>query len=46
VWIAGRDRVGLIVDDLLREKPSPELRAAVELLEDALRAGDYAIGVL
>lgn len=45
-WIRRRTRIGWALDDLLRTRPSDELRRTVRLLEEALAAGDHAVGLL
>ncbi len=45
-WIEARDMVGEIIDRYLAANPEPHARLAAALLEDSLRAGDHAIGLL
>ncbi|HEY1519304.1 MAG TPA: hypothetical protein VGF91_22940 [Solirubrobacteraceae bacterium] len=45
-WIETRDAVGEAIDEYLGTGPAPEMRAAVEQVEDAPRLGDYAVGLL
>ena len=45
-WIDVRDRIGEALDEYLGTGPSPEMRAAIEAVEDGLRFGDHAVGLL
>ena len=45
-WIRMKDQVGAAVDRFLETEPSPEMRTAVERVEDGLRLGDHASGLL
>ena len=45
-WIEARDAVGEIIDRYLAADPEPPERLAIALVEDGLRAGDRAVGLL
>ena len=45
-WIEARDAVGEIIDRYLAADPKPCERLAIALVEDSLRAGDRAVGLL
>ena len=45
-WIETRDAVGEIINRYLAAHPEPRERLAIALVEDSLRAGDRAVGLL
>lgn len=45
-WIELRDAVGAVIDRYLHTNPAPCERLAIALVEDGLRAGDRAVGLL
>jgi hypothetical protein len=46
VWIKARDDIGEIIDRHLNDPAPAELRLALALVEDSLRRGDHAVGLL
>jgi hypothetical protein len=45
-WIRARTKIGWAIDDFLKTDPPIEVRRAVRHLEEALRIGDRAAGLL
>jgi hypothetical protein len=37
-----RDRIGRLIDSYLATRPAPEMREAIEVLEDSVRIADHA----
>lgn len=45
-WIEARDGIGEIIDRYLAADPEPRERLAIALVEESLRRGDHAVGLL